>query len=72
MSIFTITAENPSTPAGVVKPQAVKIGDFTISSFGERDGIERIWIESDSSGDAGEFSVSGLEAAIKAFYEDNF
>ncbi|CNL93995.1 hypothetical protein [Yersinia aleksiciae] len=64
--LFTNTDTNQSVDSG--KSKAVKIGDFTISNYS--DGI--IWIESDSAGDAGSFELEKFEAAIKAFYEENF
>lgn len=62
---FGKTECNPSTENG--KADAVTIGDFTISNFG--DG--QVWIE-DGDEDAMAIDESKLVEALRELYRDNF
>lgn len=62
---FHKTGCNPSTNSGIA--EAVTIGDFTISNFG--DG--QVWIE-DGEEDAMAIDESKLVEAIRAFYDAKF
>ncbi|MDT8853022.1 hypothetical protein RN053_21165 [Pantoea dispersa] len=59
------TGCNPSTDTGTAP--AVKIGEFTISNFG--DGL--VWVE-DGDEDAMAVEESLLIEALRAFYDANF
>jgi hypothetical protein len=61
---FCKTECNPSIDSG--KADAVTIGDFTISNFG--DG--QVWIE-DGEEDAMAIDESKLVEALRAFYDAN-